>query len=318
MAEVSYSYQRTVLLAAHQSKVIQSNNLAWREQFERQNSRVSLTEQDELWAKIERSPYAHQFLPTLTEVIDPLKLDVLGYAAASCSTLGEAISLFQRYYALIGDGGDLFVMHTGSLLALEYVPRYQVTRQLRIEAVLVCIMELSKQLTGDRVSDMVVGLPNKPSASFTTLMKKYTKQPLVQCTTPCIRFPKQSLTLPVVTANKRLLPMLTNDLEQQHRALQGVSLEQKLSNWLVEEPELSRVQVATRLRCSERSLIRNLKQEGASFKQIRNLARQQVARKLIQTALPLDEIAHKLGYSDASAFIKAYKRWFGETPRKRG
>lgn len=317
MSGVSSSYQKAVLLAAHQANIIESDENAWRAHFQKGEGRVSLTEQDTLWSQLARSAHCHEFLPALADTIDPLKLDILGYAAASSATLGEAISLFQRYYSLIGDGGDLFVMHTGDLLALEYFPRYQVARQLRVESVLICILTLAKELSGDRVHDLVIGLAHEPSSSFLKLLKRFTSEPTFHCTTPCIRFPKSTLTLPIISANNRLLPILTADLESQHRALRGISLEQKLSDWLAEEPNLSRLEVATRLRCSERSLVRKLKQVGASFKQIRALARQQVAQKLVQGALPLDEVAHRLGYADASAFIKAYKRWFGETPRGR-
>ena len=192
MSSVSFSYQRAVLLAAHQAHILQSDETTWRQRFERPNVRVSITEQDTLWAQLSNSPNVHQFLPTLAVTIEPSELDMLGYAAASAQTLGEAISLIQRYYPLVGDGGDLFVMHTGNLLALEYFPRYQVAKQLRVESVLTCILALAKRLTGGRLSGVQVGYYDTSSKPFLQLLKDFTAEPTVACSTPCIRFPKEA------------------------------------------------------------------------------------------------------------------------------
>ena len=46
------------------------------------------------------------------------------------------------------------------------------------------------------------------------------------------------------------------------------------------------------MRISERTLVRKLKVLGASFQQIRDLARQQLARKYLQRNLQLEEICN--------------------------
>ncbi len=41
-----------------------------------------------------------------------------------------------------------------------------------------------------------------------------------------------------------------------------------------------------------------------------------IARQLLEdTVMPLGEIAAALGYSEASAFTRAFRRWSGETPK---
>jgi AraC-like DNA-binding protein len=77
----------------------------------------------------------------------------------------------------------------------------------------------------------------------------------------------------------------------------------------------SEAEIASRLALTTRTLHRRLKQEGTSFRELRELILQQHARNLLrQPALPLGEISFLLGYSEPSTFSRAFKRWTGVTP----
>ena len=74
--------------------------------------------------------------------------------------------------------------------------------------------------------------------------------------------------------------------------------------------------VADRLAISPRTLRRRLADEGYSFQEAKNLAREKRAKYyLSQTSMPLSEIAFELGYSELSAFSRAFRSWAGETPQ---
>ncbi len=74
--------------------------------------------------------------------------------------------------------------------------------------------------------------------------------------------------------------------------------------------------VAKALGLSERTMARDLKNQGTCFKDIKNSVLKDLAVAKIHQGLPLIEVAHALGYNDQSAFTRAYKRWFGNSPRK--
>ncbi|MEY2843442.1 MAG: hypothetical protein RI920_1479, partial [Pseudomonadota bacterium] len=75
-------------------------------------------------------------------------------------------------------------------------------------------------------------------------------------------------------------------------------------------------QVARALGLSERSLRRALADEGRNFRDLLAEARYARARQLLrQTQLPIEEVARQLGYAEAAAFIHAFQRWAGQTPR---
>lgn len=76
------------------------------------------------------------------------------------------------------------------------------------------------------------------------------------------------------------------------------------------------IEVARRLRMGTRTLQRRLEQQGTSFKEVLDRVRADLARAyLLDRALPLGEVAYRVGFSDPSTFSRAFKRWTGRSPR---
>lgn len=73
--------------------------------------------------------------------------------------------------------------------------------------------------------------------------------------------------------------------------------------------------VAEQLNISVRNLQRRLKEAGTSYQSILDDSREAFALKLIRDAeLPLYEVAYKVGFTEPSAFYKAFRRWTGKRP----
>jgi AraC-like DNA-binding protein len=74
-------------------------------------------------------------------------------------------------------------------------------------------------------------------------------------------------------------------------------------------------QLARELGCSARTLMRRLAQEGTSYQRLLDGARQDRALWYLQhTRASIEDIAHALGYEDASNFGRTCRRWFGQAP----
>ncbi|MFO0661361.1 MAG: AraC family transcriptional regulator ligand-binding domain-containing protein [Polyangiaceae bacterium] len=72
---------------------------------------------------------------------------------------------------------------------------------------------------------------------------------------------------------------------------------------------------AKQLAISVRHLSRLLGEEGTHHQTLLDEVRAKVAEKhLVETTRPIDELPHRLGYSDASTFRRAFRRWFGCSP----
>ncbi len=74
--------------------------------------------------------------------------------------------------------------------------------------------------------------------------------------------------------------------------------------------------VARHLGMSGRTLQRRLSEQGHSYQKLVDESRRQLAKRLLrQTDFSLIEVAFMTGFSEQSAFTRAFKRWAGQTPR---
>ncbi|MBT8080006.1 MAG: AraC family transcriptional regulator [Gammaproteobacteria bacterium] len=74
--------------------------------------------------------------------------------------------------------------------------------------------------------------------------------------------------------------------------------------------------IARHFGMSGRTLQRRLSDRGYSFQKLVDEARRELAERLLrETSYPLAEVAFLTGFSEQSAFNRAFKRWAGQTPR---
>ena len=74
--------------------------------------------------------------------------------------------------------------------------------------------------------------------------------------------------------------------------------------------------IASELGIGARTLQRRLSDEGHSFQSVVDMARKDLAQRLLrETDYSLAEIAFLTGFAEQSGFTRAFKRWAGKTPR---
>lgn len=74
-------------------------------------------------------------------------------------------------------------------------------------------------------------------------------------------------------------------------------------------------QIAALFSMHPRTLSRRLNDLGLSFQELLDEGRFEIARQMLQdSAMEVREIAAMLGYTDPSAFTRAFRRWSGTTP----
>ena len=75
--------------------------------------------------------------------------------------------------------------------------------------------------------------------------------------------------------------------------------------------------VARKLGISRQTLFRRLKAEGVTFEQVHDELRHKLAlHYLAGKKVSVNETAYLVGFSEAAAFSRAFKRWTGASPGK--
>ncbi|MCP3674209.1 MAG: helix-turn-helix transcriptional regulator, partial [Gammaproteobacteria bacterium] len=122
------------------------------------------------------------------------------------------------------------------------------------------------------------------------------------------------------TSNETLYEILTNYLKDyfnifdEDSKLLGIVFREIIRQTSNTLPTIS--QVSSSIGMSERTLRRRLANEGTSFQEAKNTARRKWAKYyLSKSNLSLTEIAFELGFSELSAFSRAFRHWVGETPQ---
>lgn len=85
---------------------------------------------------------------------------------------------------------------------------------------------------------------------------------------------------------------------------------------LLHTGELAMDDIAKALGLSRQTLYRRLKAEGVSFDQVLDALRRRMAETYLEK-LSVNETAYLVGFSETSAFSRAFKRWTGASPRSR-
>mgnify|MGYP006274545575 CR=1 FL=1 len=82
--------------------------------------------------------------------------------------------------------------------------------------------------------------------------------------------------------------------------------------------EVSAESTARAMGVSRQTLHRRLQDEGTSFARVLDKLRHRLADEYLDGGkVSLNEVAYLLGYSEPSAFSRAYKRWAGFSPRRK-
>ena len=132
-------------------------------------------------------------------------------------------------------------------------------------------------------------------------------------------FESRWLSLPVVQSAHSAQEFLRQApacllVKYRDRASMTERLRRLLRRYLAEDmPSLE--QVSTLLDTTPQTLRRRLQREGQGYQRIKDDLRRDVAVEwLTQSALPLPDIALRLGFSEVSTFHRAFKGWTGLTP----
>jgi AraC-like DNA-binding protein len=255
----------------------------------------------------------------LGERAGPSSLGLAGFLMMNAPDVGQALGDLVHYLRLHDRGGvATFEVHEGTaLLGFTVIePETQAVDQI-CDLSMAVARNLMRGLCGPKWTPSQVLLPRAPPAHPTPWTRVFGSAVLFNAGQSALAFPSRWLAQPVVVAD----PLLHRHLKQQADALRldsdFASEVRRLVSGTIAHRASTAAHVAKLLGMHEKTLNRRLLEAGLTFRNVRDDARYAMARQLLaNTSMNLAEIAAALGYAEASAFVRAFSRWAGTTPRK--
>jgi AraC-like DNA-binding protein len=277
------------------------------------------------WALLERvaqvsnDPHVGLRIGKLTQIQD---VGVLGYLAASCETLGQAMQRLQRFEGLLQQLAASSVAVDGDCIRLAWTNENGHSTDLSNEVLISGLLTvLGILIAPHRIKPVCVEFPRKSDSGLATYEAMLGCP--VQFARPqlAVRLRADNLMLPINSRDTHLMQLLEQQAATALKALEHsdeflIQLQKAMSRGLLER-NASMPWVAVQLNMSVRSVYRALNERGKTFKGQLNELRQTLAQQyLADETLSLSEIALLLGYSEQSAFNRAFRQWTGSTPLK--
>lgn len=247
---------------------------------------------------------------------------LLGYLLENSQTLGEWVRNVTHYHEVFSQDAEIAVSSSEGIIRLDYVPVVAV-EFIPLQDIccslgmIVQAIRLATKRDWHPVRCRLVTPPPADGAALRALLgpELHFNQEVNR-----IEMPESDLSLPIPNADPVLFAILK---EQADGILATLSQQGELVNRLrllitahLSEGNFDTVRAARELNMSVRKLHRELRNRGTSFRKLRDEIVTEAARAhLADPHLQITEIAHRLGYSETSAFTRAFRRLEGRTPR---
>jgi AraC-like DNA-binding protein len=247
------------------------------------------------------------------------RYDPICIAALSTRSLRSAIERLSRYKQLtcpekieLVDRGNECAVHFSWLLAEQKEP------DLLVDVCFAWMLTIATRGAGRRIRPKRVELQR--SEEFRQVYQEHFGCPVkFKAGRNVLIFSMADMDAPFLTYNAELLaaiaPQLEAELTQQMAEKDLREQVKGILKGLIAGQRPAIQDVARELRMSSRTLQRRLGEEGATFQQLTEQARRELAHHyLLHSTLELNETAYLLGYEDANSFFRAFHKWEGTSP----
>ena len=248
-------------------------------------------------------------------------LGILGYLLLNTKNLKEIIEKFNTYQKLISGYFKFYFNDDGTYYKLAIyinenpmIPVPSFHAQVHLSS----LVSILSQILGEKVIPNFTCFSQDEYKNIDEFKKIFGENISFKKQENAIFFKKDRLNIPVKNSNSSMLEYFEN---QANKILD----EQKEQSWYfkVEKEifknigvnEITIDMISNNLNLTPRTLQNYLKAESKTFREALDNIRQKLANHYINhTDMDLGTISIFLGYSEASSFFRAYKRWNNKTP----
>ncbi len=274
------------------------------------------------WAEAVRWSADSALALAIADATPPGAFGVVEYVCRSAPTLGEALRQWVRYLSILDDAVEVALVEEGDSASLRVVTESEAPAPASHELCFALVVRNARLLLAGACRVNEVRFTHRAGRDHAERCRAYFEAPVVfGARVTELVLPKSLLATPLTSADPNLLLILLPAAEELRvRTPEHPPLTDQVRRALRSALTQGAGQledVAGRLGMTGRSLQRRLKDEGTSFQDVRDGVRRELADAYLGRNMSFAEISFLLGFSEPSAFFRAFKRWTGTTPFER-
>jgi AraC-like DNA-binding protein len=242
------------------------------------------------------------------------------YICRSAPTLGAALKQWSRYLSILNSSVLVGLVDERELIHVRVFEERAPCATPMHELCFAILGAEARRLSAGAARPISVDFTHRAPADVAAYVRWFDApvhfgRPINQ-----ISFSKSAMETQLITADANLSALLRNYADSLPLNDQLGPMTAQVRRLLVaglRDDAAGVDEIAQKLALSPRSLQRRLKEEGASFQSVRDeVSREMAGRYLEDKSLTISEISFMLGFSEPSAFFRAFKRWTGLTPHE--
>jgi AraC-like DNA-binding protein len=250
-------------------------------------------------------------------------LDLLAHLVSHAPTLRDALGVCAQFHRIAIDDCQFTVRERGDLATVQYAFVHTVERSDRMHAEFVVggLWRLVRTFVGPRATARAVTFEHARPAYHAEYARLFGGAERFGQPATSLSFDRDLLDLPQLHQHPELFSMLRAEAERAlDKVVSGLRPSDQVRQYLLARPPARIPDIATAARdlgISERSLRRKLAADATSYRTlVRATLEASAGHMLRDPNRSIQETAHALGFSDAGAFHRAFKRWTGMTPKQ--
>jgi len=282
-------------------------------------ARISISCVDALWEQAAGVIEDPCFAIDMAEFWHPSQIGALGYAWLASSTLRRAFNRAVRYAHVVSEDLSFEVTDTPAGLKISVNLDDSVfTLPQHHDLILTVLMHLSRFNFGEELIPTQISLAHPEPECSKKITDYFRTDVQFDAEQTCLIIARADADQVLSSGNKQIALMHDEMLMKYLVEIKKGDIVQQVQSIILDnlpDGQVTDRLVASELNLSERSMQRRLKEHQTTFRYLLDGVREMVAKQYIENPMNrMSDIAFLLGFSEQSAFSRAFKKWTGKSP----
>lgn len=252
------------------------------------------------------------------EIWHPSDLDALGYSWLTSSTLRSALDRLRRFIKMATEFYTLELLEsaTGYEIIFDFADK-KTLNAAQADASIAIVMEMCRLNLNQQIIPVSVSLTHPKPDCHQAYSSYYDCPVAFSQAQNKIVLPLEIIDEPLFNSAPSLTLINDKAIIDYLQQLDNKDIVHRIKKAITEQLSsgITSAAIASSLNMGERTMQRQLKEQGYLFKELVKDVQYELSKLYIKNnQYSITEIAFQLGFSESSSFSRAFKRWSGCSP----